>query len=169
MGNVVPVGLGLAVGLVLWPLGILVQAIAFIFWAWIGIGIWGFYDNQKIDQEIRGICGAEGELVGFVFTRLSPALDLHAEIGLMRILDDGLEIVGELEPVIIHKNEIVEISRKVNLHAIVLLGGWIAIELLDGRELRFESRKFSTMFKSSVRTRAVFQELKTWKQEKAPA
>ncbi len=140
-----------------------------MFATWIGIGIWGFFANGKIDREMRLAFGDKGELIGFVFARPSPLLDLHAEIGLLTLAENELRIIGEHEPVVIACSDVELVGRRFNLHSILVHRGWIVLKLSCGSELKLESRKYPTMFRSSSRTNELFRELQTWKHEKAPA
>ena len=67
---------------------------------------------------------------------------------------------------VILREEIVSISRGMNIHRILLLGGWVVIELRDGQFFRLESRKFNSMLAGKQRTNRLFQELTLWQSNK---
>lgn len=90
----------------------MVQAVAGILATWVGIDRFGFFENKKIDHELRVRTGAEGELIGFVYRRPTTIYDAHAEIGLLSITEKKILIVTEDETIEINRAEIVEVSRE---------------------------------------------------------
>ena len=169
LGNLIPLGVALLVALVCFPLGFFGQAIVGIGAAWLGVSQWGFFENVKIERELRARLGSEGELIGFVYCRPPTALDAHAELGLMTILPDEIKVETEDESYLIRLADITNVDRQMNIHSLLGLGGWIALELETGRNFRFESRKYPTMYQSNRRTNELFAELRTLINEKAPA
>ncbi len=169
LGNLVPLGVALVCSLAFYRLGVLVQATVGIAVAWYGVSHWGFFENTKIDRELREKVGPDGELIGFVWLSRPTALDVHAELGLMNLVSDELRIVTEDKSYVIRLNEVAEIGRQMNIHSLIGLGGWIALKLENGTTIRLESRMYPTMLKSMTRTKVLFKELSIWKHEKAPA
>ena len=169
LGNIVPVLLGVAVAVICFPFGLMVQAVAGIIATWVGIDRFGFFENKKIDQELRARTGAEGELIGFVYRRPPTIYDAHAEIGLLRVTPKAILVVTEDESIEFDRADIIESYREKNIHSILLLGGWLVLKLSSGELLKLESRKFNSMMVSSMRTNALQDKVKTSKREKAPA
>ena len=147
----------------------MVRAVGGILATWVGIDRFGFFENKKIDQELRIRTGADGELIGFVYRQPPTIYDAHAEIGLLRVTRNKVVIVSEDETIEFDRAEIVEISREKNIHSILLLGGWLVIKLSSGEVLKLESRKFNSMMISSMRTDALQDKIKPTRHEKAPA
>ncbi len=169
LGNLIPLGVALLIALVCFPLGFFGQAIIGIGAAWFGVSQWGFFENVKIERELRARLGSEGELIGFVYCRPPTALDAHAELGLLTIMADEIKIQTEDESYVLRLAQVTDVGRQMNIHSLLRLGGWIALELDTGRKFKFESRKFPTMYQSNRRTNEVFAELRTLINEKAPA
>ena len=136
---------------------------------WLGISQWGFYENARIDQELRAHTESDGELIGFVYRIPSPALDAHAEIGHLILADDAIEIKTETQTLKIQKSEVMAISREPNIHSLLGLGGWIVLTLKTSEALKLESRKYNTMLRSRIHSKKLCEELRTWKNERAPA
>ena len=162
-------GLGIAVGLVLFPFEPAIRFPAGIVAAWIGISQWGFFENTKIEQELRTKTNAKGELVGYVFKKNPTAMDAHAEIGILSIHSKKLVVVSEEEEIEILVKNVISITRQRNIHSLLFLGGWVVLSLADGAKFKLESRTHRTMWHSRKRTSILFEELRTWKNEKAPA
>jgi hypothetical protein len=169
LGNLIPLGLGIVFFIASYRLGFAWQSVIGVLVAWEGIDRWGFFDNDQIDKELRAKTQAEGELIGFVYEQSPTALDAHAEIGLLTIEPGLLTIVTEDTSYSILRSDVIEVKRRPNIHALLLLGGWISLELANGSSFRFESRKFRAMTWSRSRTRKLFGEIVDWKYEKAPA
>lgn len=129
----------------------------------------GFFENSKIDRELREKLASDGELIGFVHLRSPTMLDAHAELGLLTISPNQLIIETEDESYVIRRSEILNIVSQMNIHSLICLGGWISLGLDNGTTFKFESRKFNTMIESRKRTKVLLSELKTWINEKAPA
>jgi hypothetical protein len=169
MGNIIPLLLFVTAGLLFFKLAPFVSPIAAIVAAWFGVSQWGFFENEKIDQELRARTGKAGELIGFVFRKSTTALDAHAEIGLLTFEPDQLEITTEAATYFIFRDQIRDISNHINIHSLLGLGGWIVLNLTGDKPFHLESRKYGTMRQSRIRTKRLKQELISWIQEKAPA
>ena len=148
--------------------GFVVQALIGVVVAAYGVNKWGFYENSKIDQELRARTSKEGELIGFVFRNPPTALDAHAEVGLLNIEPNKLEITTETDTYVIPKDQVIDILTQLNIHSLLGLGGWIVLSLTNEKPFSFESRKHPNMRHSRIRSKKLIQELRTWKQEKAP-
>lgn len=166
LGNVIPLLLGLLVGVVSFVVNPILGAIAGIIAAYFGVHQWGFFENAKIDRELRARTGKDGELIGFVYCEPPTMLDAHAEIGILNLESDRLTINTEAANYSLNRDQIVAIGRRSNIHSLLLLGGWIAIELADGKAFRFESRKLNTMGASRKRTNQLYRELSDWRKAK---
>ena len=169
LGNALPLGLGIAVGSVLFPFDAAIRSLAAVVAAWIGVSQWGFFENSEIEQELRAKTLAEGELIGFVFKKNPTALDAHAEIGILTVSPKKLSVVTEDGKVEILRQDVTSITKLRNIHSLILLGGWVVLILADGAQFKFESRKHRTMWQSRKRTAILFEEIRTWKRERAPA
>jgi hypothetical protein len=169
LGNLIPLFLGVFVGLISIPLNLIIGCLLAIVATWVGINVWGFYENKKIEQELRFQTKSQGELIGFVHREPASGLDAHAEIGLLSFASDALEIITEDSSTVLPKEQIRGISRRLNVHSILLLGGWVVVSLPEGKELTLESRKFHTMLASRSRTKQLYKELKAWKQKEGSA
>lgn len=169
LGNLIPFFLGVCVGLLLLPVHWILACVSGIVTTWWGVNVWGFFENRKIEQELRTLTLSDGELIGFVYLEPASFLDAHAEIGLLKLSIQSLEIFTEDNKVVLARSEILGVSRRANIHSILMLGGWIVISLADSRELTLESRKHHTMLGSRRRTKLLFQELMAWQNEKGPA
>lgn len=148
--------------------------------AYFGINVWGFYENEKIDRELRKLTQSNGELIGFVYLQPPTMYDAHAEVGILTVAESYLEISSERGGIVLNRSDIVALNRRYNIHSVLLLGGWIVLELKNGSEFKFESRKFPTMHMSKLRTDQLFLDLALWhgepekwrsmaKYEKSPA
>lgn len=162
LGNLVPLLLGLVVGTLGFLIHPIAGAILGIFAAYFGVHQWGFFENAKIDRELRARTGKDGELIGFVYRDPPTVLDAHAEIGLLNVESHLLTIATETGTTVLGRDQIKTISRKGNIHSLLMLGGWIALELEDGEFFRLESRKLNTMGASRSRTNQLFVELSNW-------
>lgn len=169
LGNLVPLLFGIAAGLVFFKLALVVRVVIGIAAGILGVNLWGFYENKKIDRELRNLTRSEGELIGFVYKVPAGMLDAHAEIGILSIDDDQLQVVTEKGGIVLRRDDIVGLNRRRNIHSILFLGGWIVLELKNGSDFRFESRMFNTMHMSKLRTDQLFLELALWQAEKSPA
>ena len=163
LGNLIPLAVAILVGLTFYRFGVIVQCLSAIAVAWICVNQWGFFENSKIDAELRKKTAAEGELIGFVHLKPPTALDAHAEIGLLQLKQTSLEINTEDEKIQIKKQDIASITRSRNIHSILFLGGWVVLTLTDGTKLQLESRQFPTMFRSKLQTNKLAETMKTWK------
>ena len=169
MGNLVPLVFAVAGAISTVRFGNFAAAITAIIAAWIGVNQVGFFANAIIDRELRQKTKAEGELIGFVFQNSPNGLDAHAEIGLLAVHEESLVIVTEDQSYQLTWKDIDSIKREFNIHSILGLGGWIVLNLQSGEKFKLESRKFNTMLKSRIRTKALIEELRFWRHEKAPA
>lgn len=169
LGNLIPFFLGICIGILFLPLNWILACVLGIVATWWGVNLWGFFENRKIEQELRTLTSSDGELVGFVYLEPASSLDAHAEIGLLKLSGHSLEIVTEDNKVVLAKSDILGIGRRANIHSVLMLGGWIVISLADSREVTIESRKYHTMLGSRRRTKQLFQELTTWQKEKGSA
>ena len=169
LGNIIPFALAVVVGVALISLGTYVAFIGAILAGWFGVSHWGFFENRRIDTELRAKSGSEGELIGFVYRVPPTALDAHAEIGLLLVKVGCLEFRTEAGAYTVEMTEIKKISRQFNIHSLLGLGGWIVLSRLDGSELKLESRKYNNMLRSRIRSKELYRELTNWKNEKAPA
>lgn len=124
---------------------------------WIGINFLGFFENSKIEAELRAKLYVEdGELIGFVFDRPADALDAHAEVGLLHISTGGIRIATEER---LLNLRISSIQREPNIHSLVGLGGWIRAETEQG-PIKIESRKHPTMLASARETNRLAERLR---------
>lgn len=139
-----------------WLVG-LVGVILGVAVCWIGINFLGFFENSKIEAELRAKLGSEdGELIGFVFDRPADALDAHAEVGLLQLSGGNIRIATEERSLNLR---ISSIRREPNIHSLVGLGGWIRAETDQG-SIKIESRKHPTMFASARETNRLAERLK---------
>ena len=166
LGNGIPLVFGLAVGAGFVPFGPSPRVVLGIIATYMGINFWGWFENAKIESELRNRTQAQGELIGFVFKIPPSIFDAHAEVGLLSIQPERLNVETEDGGFVILREEIVSISRGMNIHRILLLGGWVVIELRDGQFFRLESRKFNSMLAGKQRTNRLFQELTLWQSNK---
>jgi hypothetical protein len=158
MGNLIPLFMGLIASFV--TVGTYAKPIAFVAFSYLGIGLFGFFENRKIERELRSSTGLEsGELVGFVFDVPADALDAHAEIGILQIETRELVLTTEDREIRFPIRKLRSVKRSFNIHALILLGGWI--ELGFDPPLKLESRKFPTMFQSAFRTSKLYRELQS--------
>ncbi len=139
-----------------WLVG-LVGVILGVAVCWIGINFLGFFENSKIEAELRARLKVDdGEMIGFVFDRRADALDAHAEIGLMHISGGSIRITTEERLLSL---KISSVRREPNIHSLVGLGGWIRAETDQG-SIKIESRKYPTMLASARETNRLAERLK---------
>lgn len=156
MGNLIPLGMGIITACL--AIGIYQKAIAFVGFAFLGIGLFGFFENKKIEHELRSLTEIQtGELVGFVYDIPADKLDAHAEIGILQIDSKEIILTTEDREIRFPIKKLKSVKRTFNIHALILLGGWI--ELGFETPLKIESRKFPTMFQSAYRTSKLYREL----------
>lgn len=161
MGNIIPLGMGTLVALLLPSTlaGFTEKGIVFVATSYVGIGLFGFFQNKKISSELRSITNKleSGEVVGFVYDQKPDYLDAHAEIGILEMNQELLVLTTEDRTIQLPLKSLKGVKFGINIHALIGLGGWIVLEFKH--PLKLESRKYSTMFKSAKRTRQLRREL----------
>lgn len=169
LGNVIPFAMGAVAFLMLFQADLVTKGLVAVLVAYLSIDRWGFFENRKIEQELRDLTKSDGEIIGFVYKNPAGAWDAHAELGLLIVRVDHLDVLTENGGLAIKRNEISKISRQGNIHSLIGLGGWVALELTNGQTFKLESRKYHTMFASKIRSAKLLAELERWLKLKSPA
>jgi hypothetical protein len=159
MGNMVPMAMGAIVFLMARiRFGVDVSGAIAVVVVHIGINQLGFFENRKIERELREITSQKGELIGFVWKVPASPLDIHAEIGIMSLSERMVHVYTESHHYQIE--EIVQVVRKPNVHSLVLLGGWVCLVTAQGEQFCFESRARRTMWQSRKYTNQLYEKIR---------
>lgn len=140
---------------------------------WFALSRFGLYDNMKMREEFLAACKARGIqpkgevfFVGYASPRHSSMLDAHEDVGLL-IVDPGiLSYVGELEDLQIRRDSVIQVRFRPNVHSLVGLGRWIAVDYLDGEErkrLLVEPRDKRSLLANRRHGKYVIAKLRAWK------
>ena len=149
---------------ILWILGGTVAA-------WLVTNWFGFYQNARMQRELRRFLldppDDDAEFVGFARPSYGSFVDAHEDVGFLLILPDRLKFVSENRSVQVFRVEIQRIHFRPNVHSMIGLGRWIAIEgTSDGQRIRLlvEPRRYSTMVANLLYSRRLAQNLRNWYQ-----
>lgn len=145
---------------------------------WAATGWFGFYQNAQMRQELAALLLARGEtldravFVGMATPRHSGILDAHEDVGFLVLKADRLRYVGENRTIEIFRNDIGRIRMRGNVHSLIGLGGWVAVEgMVQGSPIRvlFEPREHPTMFQNARSRRPLLQRLEEWRRLVGPS
>lgn len=156
--------------------GILI--ILFIVVCWLGINIFGYFQNDQMQAAIgrnldsqRGPKVQKKYFVGIATPTFRSILDPHEDVGFLIFHDDFLEFYGESQTVRLERADITKVSKKPNIHSIAFIGGWVTVEGVFGGKpgkLLVEPRvKSFVIANQAIRTRLV-QEIEEWRSLNAP-
>ncbi len=159
-------------GIVLFQEGL--RTLAFVAWAlvplagWFGINLFGLYQNEAMKRELHSLRPADAKLVRFVgiaTPRHRSLLDAHEDVGWLILEEDSLRFVGERKRIQLAKNEIRSVRFRPNVHSLLGLGRWIAIEgTHEGKRflLRVEPREHKTLRANRKEGARLLDELRAW-------
>lgn len=147
--------------------------VAGLVYGWIALSRFGLFENSKMRAEFLAACKARGIkpkgesfFVGYASPRHSSMLDAHQDVGLL-VLDPGiLSYVGEVENLEIRRDTVVRVRFRANVHSLVGLGRWIAVEYLDGEErkaLLVEPRDKVSLLANRRHGKYVIAKIRAWK------
>lgn len=183
LGNLIPLILPGPIGLV----GIgLVLARPASFWlgiglillacvsGWFSLSYCGLFENQKMKLEMtwrfrhaKLPAAQRRYFVGVASPGYRGVLDPHEDVGFLLIYPDRLEFFGEKASFQLPRDAMSQISRKVNIHSFVFLGGWIAVRgVLNGKEveLRIEPRIYQSMWSNRRAAAKIMKRLNSWRE-----
>lgn len=143
---------------------------------WIGLDLFGFFQNGVMRRRLSEILCAETDLpadrvfVGFSSPRYTGLLDAHEDVGFLCFTPGALLFVGERRTVEMPREVISSVGFRPNAHTIVGLGRWISIEGTAGKHpvrMLIEGRERSTMLANFLAGPALKGRIEAWLQ--APA
>lgn len=103
--------------------------------------------------------------VGFARPSYKDLLDPHEDIGFLIVRENRIEFLGESIQLEVKKSEITRIGFLPNVHTIVGLGGWMAIEgVVDGTRVRLlvEPREKKTLLGNLLLNGRLRKKLRNW-------
>lgn len=139
---------------------------------WLATDLFGLYGNATMRAQLGKLLNREKLLpkesvfVGFCSPKYSGMLDAHEDIGFLCFYKDKLTFVGESRIVEVDKPSVKSISFRPNVHTILGLGRWIAIEgSQKGAPFRMmvEPRERQTMLGNLMLSGKLKRELQNWK------
>jgi hypothetical protein len=122
---------------------------------WLALNYFGLHDNEKMHRDMKRIVEHRAPpppgpviFVGFASPRYHDILDAHQDIGFLSFGKDELEFIGDSQRVSLLRSQIIRVHFRPNIHSLLGLGRWIAIEgTISGRPVRMlvEPRERNTM------------------------
>ncbi len=154
--------------------------VAATFSGWLGMNLFGLFQNSVMRRQLERILNAEADLpadrvfVGFSSPRYTGILDAHEDIGFLCFTPKALLFVGESRTVELPRSQVQRVCFRPNAHTLVGLGRWISIEGdTNGTPVRMliEPRERKTMFGNLLYGTELKQRVEKWLDEdaKAPA
>jgi len=138
---------------------------------WLAVNRWGLFENDRMKRQLELMLQAKGTLpanplfMGFATPKFSSALDPHEDVGFLSIEPDGLRFVSETRTVDVPRASVRSVHFRANIHSILLLGRWIAIEgEMDGKPIRvlLEPRCHRTLLANRRESKAILGKLIAW-------
>jgi len=139
---------------------------------WLATNFFGLFQNRKMKAQLAKIIEKEKHLpkesvfVGFCSPKFSGMLDAHEDVGFLCFYRDKLTFVGERRIVEVDRSSVNAIEFRPNVHSILGLGRWIAIEgAQKGAPFRMmvEPRERPTLFGNLRLSRGLLNEIRRWK------
>ena len=137
--------------------------------AWWFTNWFGLYQNRAMRGELKRLVrepiADTDEFVGFARPAFGSFTDAHEDVGYLCFGPDRIKFVSEQRVVQVFRIEVRSIHYRPNVHSVILLGRWIAIEgISDGQKIRLliEPRKYATMFANLRYSRVLKRRLEEW-------
>ena len=137
--------------------------------AWWLTNWFGLFQNFRMRSELKRIVREpitdRDEFVGFARPSFGSFTDAHEDVGFLCLGSDRIKFISEQRVVQVYRTEIRSIHFRPNVHSVILLGRWIAIEgISDGQKIRLlvEPRRYATMFANLRYSRTLRHRLQEW-------
>jgi hypothetical protein len=151
------------------------RALAFAVWAlvpvagWLGINQFGLFQNEAMKRELRILRPAQSDrlirFVGIATPKHRSLLDAHEDVGWLVLDEDALRFLGERKRIQLPKQEIRVVRFRPNVHSLLGLGRWVAVEgMHEGKRffLRVEPREHGTLLANRREGARLLAELQSW-------
>ncbi|ARU41861.1 hypothetical protein CCB80_12210 [Armatimonadetes bacterium Uphvl-Ar1] len=123
------------------PKGILL-GLAFFVVGWMGVNFLGLFGNRGLRHAIEMRFKDEYEydkserfFAGFSRPGKYGLLDPHEDLGFLVFRDEELEFFGEVHHVSLPYSAIKGVGKRANIHSLLGLGGWVAVDAEVGGKL----------------------------------
>ena len=136
---------------------------------WIALNFFGFYQNGAMRRQLEKKLSdlpQERVFVGCTSPKYTGLLDAHEDVGFLVFGDRALVFVSETKTVDLARNEIKRVMFRPNVHSLLGLGRWIAIEGAKGsHEVRMmiEPRERNTMLGNVLIGGALRKRIEAWR------
>jgi len=137
--------------------------------AWWFTNWFGLFQNGTMRAEVKRLVREpitdQDEFVGFARPAFGSFTDAHEDVGFLCLGADRIKFVSEQRVVQVFRAEVRSIHYRPNVHSVILLGRWIAIEgISDGQKIRLlvEPRRYGTMFANFRYSRTLKHRLEEW-------
>lgn len=144
--------------------GVVIGVIA----GWISTNFFGLYQNRKMRRELEEVIddGLEGHgkkyFVGLSEPGGGSAFDPHDRVGFLVLEKEQLRFVDDVDVLELPRAGIVSIRFRPNIHSLLGLGRWVAIEGADKTWL-VEPREKRTLIGNKRFSKGLKRELEFWK------
>lgn len=152
--------------------------IAFVIVGWLGVCLFGFYQNDRMRSEMgrkldRAHDGRQEErfFVGCARPSFRSVLDAHEDVGFLIVHPEELEFFGDSIQLKIDRASVQRIRYRPNPHTYVGLGRWVSIEgTSEGKPIRFmvEPREKSTLMGNRAFGKKLRTRLEDWLKGNGP-
>lgn len=139
---------------------------------WMAVNVLGLTGNRVMKKEMlrrlmaeRGDTSSPRWFVGFARPKFRGLLDPHEDVGWLILESDRIVYWGESRRIELHRDQIVRVHVRPNIHTIVGLGRWVAVEaVLDGRPARLliEPREFPMLVQNLWLSGRIRREIEAW-------
>lgn len=126
---------------------------------WNAVNLFGLFGNRKMRttlarrlEQVGHRAPIEKFFVGIATPSFHSTLDAHEDVGFLLLYPDSLQFWGDSKEIEIDRKNIVRIQKRLNIHTLLGLGGWIAIDgVMDGKPIRLciEPRERDTLLGNS--------------------
>jgi hypothetical protein len=136
------------------------------------VNVLGLTGNRFMKKEMlhrlnaeRGDSDSKKWFVGFARPKFRGLLDPHEDVGWLILESDRIVYWGEARRIELHRDQIVRVHVRANIHTLVGLGRWVAVEaVLDGRPARLliEPREFPMLIQNLWLSGRIRREIEAW-------
>jgi len=116
-------------------------SLAFLGFGWLAVNFLGLMGNGSLKKAIEMKFKDRYEydsdhryFVGFSRPRKYGLLDPHEDLGFLVFRKTGLEFFGEVHQIELDWKVIKSVSKRPNIHSLLGLGGWVAVEAMIGEK-----------------------------------
>lgn len=159
-----------------WGMLLLIASLVF---SWLALNQFGFFENARMRRELIDKLSKAGNeipsdapFVGFASPGFQSLLDPHQDLGFLIVDRDHITFLGEERKIVLPKGTIRGVRFRPNMHTILGLGRWVAIEgVLDGKPVRMqiEPRVYRTLLANRKEGKRLADRLRAWLQQKTMA